>query len=79
MIMHCIFKFVSDDPQKSVETFLLTAAVCLNLDFIFYCFVTQGRFDRLLGCCSNGEAQYQLQREGVKLKSEVTLDFLCYS
>lgn len=64
-------QFISDEPEKSIETFLLTAAVSLlrstGIEPVSY----HCHFNRLLGCSSNEVAQSQLLRAVVKQRSEV--------
>jgi hypothetical protein len=63
-------KFVSDDPEKSITTFLLTAAVsasaCLDINVH-----SLNVSVRPLGCCSREGVLSLLPRAGVKLRSEV--------
>jgi hypothetical protein len=58
---------VSDDPQKSVTTFLLTASVRLDVYFILLSAISTAIL-RLSECYSSGEAQYLQQKAAVKLK-----------
>lgn len=60
-------KFVSDDPEKSIKTFLLTASVSISiLDFEEH----NKLFLRLLVCSLNGVAQFQQQKVVVKQRWE---------
>lgn len=62
------FQFVSDEPEKSIKTFLLTASVCHFHPFPEY--VSSDRSPRRRSaCCSNEEALSLLPKADVRLKS----------
>jgi len=66
-------QFVSDDPEKSVTTFLLTAAVNdIPTNPITILAAELWNVDRrLLGCCSSGAARFRPPKVDVRLRSEV--------
>ena len=64
-VLKYVIEFISDDPEKSVKTFLLTAAVCI----VVLCedrTLTQGC--RQWACYSNEAVRFQLRKEGAKRK-----------
>ena len=66
--MHPFLQFVSDDPEKSIKTFLLTAAVCyLPRDLLRMAYVAHRR----LVCCLNGVVLFLPRKADAKQKSEV--------
>lgn len=61
---------MSDDQEKNIETFLLTAAVGAIFRNGFFVDVLNSLF-RQLACCSNGAVRSLLQKVDVRLKLEV--------
>ena len=61
-------QFVSDDPEKSIKTFLLTAAVW-SISAISYNLIHL--LPRLLACFSSAVVQSLLRKGDVKQKLEV--------
>lgn len=66
-VLKYIIEFISDDPEKSIKTFLLTAAVC-DADQIQAKIRYLTKVCRQWACYSRGAAQFQLRKEDVRRK-----------
>ncbi|CAK5273905.1 unnamed protein product [Mycena citricolor] len=66
-VLKYIIEFVSDDPEKSVITFLLTASVRTGSEHVLYLSSSLGRLSE---CCSNEGVRSLLPRADAKQRLE---------
>ena len=62
-----LIEFISDDPERDIQTFLLTAAGSFPFNLLISTpcvLMKKVRYDQLLECCINEELLFQLLKEG---------------